>query len=365
MDVADFVEPRGGRAWPPDAPLFSIVITMSTIPSAQELYNDAIVIDALNVSNWDSPAVFESLRVGRLTAINATLVTWENFQQAMDHIAKWKVRFNERRDVISQIRSVQDILQAKKDGRVGIILGWQNATPIENDLRRIELFRSLGILIIQLTFHERNFIGNGCYERCDDGLSNFGIDAVREMNRLGILIDLSHCGERTTIEAIENSSKPVAVTHAHARSYCEIARNKTDEALKLLAERGGVVGTPAFNRFLPSGRDSTIEDFGNAVDALVQRVGIDHVGIGTDFTQDQTQEFWDYIGSQQGTKLPSTFFERQEGYHKLAHSPKGLETPDKFPNIADILSARGYQPADIRKILGENWLNLFREVWAE
>lgn len=338
---------------------------MSTNSIVQNIYDDAIVIDALNVSNWDSPAVFESLQAGRLTAINATLVTWENFQQAMDHIANWKLRFQERRKVITQIRSVSDILQAKKDGKVGIILGWQNSTPIENDLRRIELFRSLGIMIMQLTFHERNFIGNGCYERSDEGLSNFGIDAVQEMNRLGILIDLSHCGEKTTIEAIEMSSKPVAFTHAHARSYCEIARNKTDEALRLLAERGGVVGTPAFNRFLPSGRGSTIEDFGAAIDDLVQRVGIDHVGIGTDFTQDQTQEFWDYIGSQQGTKLPSTFFESQKDYHKLAHSPKGLETPCKFPRIPDVLSNWGYEEEDIRKILGENWLNLLRRVWAE
>ena len=338
---------------------------MTMDSTAREIYDDAIVIDALNVSNWDSPAVFESLRAGRLTAINATLVTWENFQEAMDHIAKWKLRFQEWREVITQIRSVQDILQAKKEGRVGVILGWQNSTPIENDLRRIELFRSLGIMIMQLTFHERNFIGNGCYERSDDGLSNFGIDAVREMNRLGILIDLSHCGERTTIEAIEMSSKPVAFTHAHARSYCEIARNKTDEALKLLAERDGVVGAPAFNRFLPSGRDSTIEDFGAAVDDLVQRVGIEHVGIGTDFTQDQTQEFWDYIGSQQGTKLPSTFFQSEEGFHKLAHSPKGLERPDEFPGIADVLWNRGYKEEDIRRILGENWLKLLREVWKE
>ncbi len=337
---------------------------MPTESTAKQIYDEAIIIDALNVSNWDSPAVFESLGAGRVTAINATLVTWENYQQTMDHIAKWKGIFNERREMLMQILSVDDIMKAKKEEKVGVILGWQNATPIENDLRRIELFRDLGILIMQLTFHERNFIGNGCFERRDDGLSNFGVDAVREMNRLGILIDLSHSGESTTIETIEMSSKPVAFTHAHARSFCDHPRNKTDEALTLLAERGGVIGTPAFNMFLPSGRASTIDDFIVAIDYLVQRIGVEHVGIGTDFTQDQPQVFWDYIGAQQGTKLPSTFYESTEDHYKLPHSPKGLETPDKLPDVADALMARGYHSSDIVKIMGGNWLRLFREVWT-
>ncbi len=332
--------------------------------TAKEIYDEAIVIDALNVSNWKSPAVYESLAASGTTAINATLVTWENFQQTLGTIADWQDIFRERSAQIIQVNSVDDILKAKQDGKVGVILGWQNATPIENDLRRIELFRSLGVLIMQLTFHERNFIGNGCLERGDAGLSNFGIDAVHEMNRLGILIDLSHCGERTTIDAIEMSSKPVACTHANAQSFHMHPRNKTDEALKLLADRGGVCGATAFNMFLPAGRESTIENFVDAIDDLVQRIGVEHVGFGTDFTQDQPQEFWNYIGAQQGTKLPSTFFDGPKGYAELAHAPKGLETPDKMPALADSLLARGYKPADITLILGGNWLRLFREVWT-
>ncbi len=332
---------------------------------AKEIYDEAIVIDALNVSNWKSPTVYESLAASGTTAINATLVTWENFQQTLGYIVDWQDIFRERSAQIIQVMSVDDILKAKQDGKVGVILGWQNSTPIENDLRRIELFRSLGVLIMQLTFHERNFIGNGCLERGDAGLSNFGIDAVHEMNRMGILIDLSHCGERTTLNAIEMSSKPVACTHANAQSFHMHPRNKTDEALKLLAERGGVVGATAFNMFLPGGRESTIENFVDAIDDLVQRIGIEHVGFGTDFTQDQPQEFWDYIGAQQGTKLPSTFYDGPEGYAELAHAPKGLETPDKIPALTDSLLARGYKPADITLILGGNWLRLFREVWTD
>ena len=334
-------------------------------PTAGSIYRDAIVIDALNASNWSSPAVYDSLTAGGVTAINATLVTWENFQQTLDHITRWRSILKERSTQLIQIRSVDDLQQAKKDEKTGVIFGWQNMSPIENDLRRIELFHSLGVLIMQLTFHERNLIGNGCMERGDAGLSNFGVDAVSEMNRLGILIDLSHCGERTTFEAIEMSAQPVACTHANAQRFHNHPRNKPDRTLKLLAARGGVVGATAFNMFLPSGRKSSIADFVDAIDDLVQLIGIDHVGFGTDFTQDQPQSFWNYIGSQQGSKLPSTFFRESPGYAALAHSPSGLETPDKLPCLADALFGRGYKPSDISLILGGNWHRLFSQVWAD
>ena len=174
--------------------------------------------------------------------------------------------------------------------------------PIENDLSRLDLFHALGVRIIQITYNERNLLGNGCYERRDEGLTNFGVDAIKQMNRLGILIDLSHVGDRTTLEAIELSEKPVAITHANARAFVNHVRNKTDEALSLLAEKGGVIGANAFPAFFENTFDATLTDYVDAIDDLVQRVGIDHVGIGTDYTQDQPKVFFDWIFSQQGTK---------------------------------------------------------------
>ena len=209
------------------------------LQGARKLYDESLVIDGLNVSNWDSPAVYESLSLGGVTAINATIATWEGFAETLDNISAWSLRFKERSDSITLVETVDDILEAKRNGRTGIILGWQNATPIENDLDRLGLFHRLGVRIVQVTYHERNLLGNGCYERRDDGLSHFGADTVAEMNRLGILVDLSHVGEKTTLDAIETSRKPVAFTHANARSYHEVVRNKTDEALRALADRGG------------------------------------------------------------------------------------------------------------------------------
>ena len=342
-----------------------MVFHVTTESEARRLYDESLVIDGLNVSNWDSPAVFQNLHAGGVTAINATIATWENFTQTLNHISAWQPRFRQHADTITQARTVDDILNAKRDGKTGVILGFQNASPIENDLDRFAIFHELGVRIIQLTYHERNLLGNGCYERRDDGVSNFGVDAIKEMNRLGILIDLSHVGIRTTMETIELSEKPVACTHANAKSYYDVPRNKADDALKLLAEKGGVVGSTCITTFLKTRFESTLSDYVDAIEHMVDLVGIDHVGIGTDYTQDQPVEFWIYIGSQQGTRFPSTFNDGSARPWERTIYPVGIETTDKLPALAAALIDRGYGADDVKKILGGNWLRLFREVWIE
>ena len=332
---------------------------MKTGQSAANVYDEAVVVDGLNVSNWESAAVFDSLQAGGVTAINATIAVWEGYAAAMDNVATWIRRFEERNETLSQVTEVQDILDAKRDGKTGVILGWQNASPIENDLDRLDLFYRLGVRVIQLTYNERNLLGNGCWERNDDGLSHFGADAVREMNRLGILIDLSHVGDRTTLDAAELSDLPVACTHANARSFFDSQRNKTDDALRLIAEKGGVIGATAWQPFLRKGWESKLGDFIDAIEDMVERVGIDHVGIGTDYTQGQTKEWFDVLMSQQGTKP----LERRKEYPEVPGHPEGLETPDKMPAIADALLSRGFSSDEITKILGGNWLRLFKQVW--
>ncbi|MDP6511759.1 MAG: dipeptidase [SAR202 cluster bacterium] len=328
---------------------------------SRNIYQDSVAIDALNVSNWDSPAVYRSLKSGGVTGINATIAIWEGFAETMDNIAGWMARFREYEDVISQAKTASDILQAKEEGKTGVVFGWQNTAPIGGDLKRLELFHALGVRIVQITYNERNLVGNGCYERNDNGLSNFGLDVVKELNRLVILIDLSHVGDQTSLEAADLSEQPVACTHANARSMFDHPRNKTDELLKLVSERGGVIGANAYPPFLANGFRSTVSDFVDVIDDLVERVGIDHVGIGTDYCQDQPVSFFDWIFSQQGTKPPS----EPLNYPDPFHHPLGMETPDGFGSIALELSNRGYAEPDIANIIGGNWMRLFREVWGE
>jgi len=317
-----------------------------------------LIIDGLNVSNWESENVYRDLNKGNVNAINATTATWENYSQTLDNIAVWYSKFNNRTD-ISLIRKVDDVFKASDNGQVGIIIGFQNASPIENNLDYLYTFNELNVKIIQFTYHERNLLGNGCYERVDEGITNFGIDAIKIMNEVGILIDLSHVGIVTTMETIDYSEKPIAITHANPKSYHNVPRNKTDEALKLMASKGGIVGVTAIAPFLKKGNASTVEDYVEAISYTVDLVGIDHVGVGTDFTQDQPEEFWRYIGSQQGTKFPSTFTD----VTTPSNYPINFETPDKFPVLIDTMENKGFSSEEIAKILGLNWIRVFQEVW--
>ena len=317
-----------------------------------------LIIDGLNVSNWESENVYRDLNKGNVNAINATTATWENYSQTLDNIAVWYSKFNSRTD-ISLIRKVDDIFKASDNGQVGIIIGFQNASPIENNLDYLYTFNELNVKIIQFTYHERNLLGNGCYERVDEGITNFGIDAIKIMNEVGILIDLSHVGIVTTMETIDYSEKPIAITHANPKSYHNVPRNKTDEALKLMASKGGIVGVTAIAPFLKKGNASTVEDYVDAISYTVDLVGLDHVGVGTDFTQDQPEEFWKYIGSQQGTKFPSTFTD----VTTPSNYPINFETPDKFPVLIDTMGRKGFSSEEIAKILGLNWIRVFQEVW--
>ena len=315
---------------------------MPRYTSNSDLYAQSVVFDGLNVSNWDSPDVYRSLHEGMVTGINATVAIWENFRDTMDNLAAWVHRFESYQDTVTQARTARDILRAKEEGKVGVVFGWQNASPIENDLNRLALFHTLGVRIIQITYNERNLIGNGCYERTDDGLSRFGQDAVKEINRLGILIDLSHVGDRTTLDAAEQSDGPVSCTHANARSFFNHPRNKTDDALGLITERGGVIGANAFPPFLRNGFASTIRDYVDAIDDLVERIGIDHVGIGTDYTQNQPKAFFDWIFSQQGTKL--------------------TDVSDAYPenSAASCWNGDARQPVERRERDAKSWIQLQR-----
>ena len=330
-------------------------------PEARDLYRDAIVIDGLDTSRWGDETVYRNLRDGGVTAINATIAIWDDFEATLNRITDWLGWFEQFADQIRPVHSVDDITHAKEEGRTGVIFGWQNASPIENDLARLRLFHSLGVRIIQLTYNERNLLGNGCYERVDDGLSRFGQGAVREMNRLGILIDLSHVGDQTTLDAIEHSETPVAITHANARSHIDHPRNKTDEAIRNLVEKGGVIGANAFPRFFPTGFEATLDDYIDAIDYLVEMAGIDHVAIGTDFCMHQTRGFFDWIFSSQGTIPAEDPPEVPIPYHHLL----GFDGPLEFVNLAARLLDRGYSPDDTRKVLGGNWLRLFRTVWKD
>jgi membrane dipeptidase len=325
--------------------------------AAAELHAESIIIDGLNVSRWGED-VFRGWQRGGLTALNATLAVWQHFRETIDEIAVWHGHFRRHADLLIPVRTVEDIVRAKAIGKVGVIFGFQNATPIEDRLDYLSIFHALGVRVIQLAYNDRNYVGDGCLEREGAGLSEFGMAVVEEMNRLGILIDLSHVGRRTSMDAIELSRQPVAITHANPRNLCEHPRNKSDEELRAVAARGGVVGATIYPRFLRRGSDATIEDVLDVVEYLAGLIGVDHVAIGTDFTEDQPDEFfrWTHTG-----KLTTRLNMPLE---LPVINPLGIRSPSEFPNLTTRLLARGFRAVDVKKIMGENWLRVFREVWS-
>lgn len=328
-------------------------------PAALDLHRKSIIIDGLNISRWGDADVYRHLHEGGLTAINASLAVWEGTKATLQNIGRFYRDFEQFGQWIRPVTRVADIHAAKKENRVGIVFGFQNSSPIEDDLNLVEVFYRLGVRVIQITYNDLNFVGAGCYEREDVGLSQFGVDLVKEMNRLGMMIDLSHVGYRTTMEAIEVSEAPVWFSHANPMALREHCRNKTDEQVKALVAKGGVVGANIFPPFLKKEYDSTIEDVVEVLDYWVSVAGIDHVSIGLDFTENQTAEWFQWLMA--GKRRDSTVYPLQLPL-KL---PEGITRADEMPNLTHALLERGYSEQDVQKIMGLNVLHLFERVWKE
>ena len=263
------------------------------------LHDDMIVIDGLIISKW-SRAVFEDMRRGGLSAANCTCSVWEGFAGTMRNIAEWKRFFRENADLILPVHTTADIRRAKEAGKTGIILGFQNVSAFEDQLGYIQLFKELGVGAVQMAYNTQNLVGTGCYESRDGGLSDFGREVVAEMNRVGILCDLSHVGAVTSRDVILTSKKPVAYTHIAPAALKAHPRNKSDAEIRFIVEHGGFVGVTMFPPFLARGSNATVDDYIAAIDHVISVAGEDQVGIGTDFTQDQGADFFQWLTHDKG-----------------------------------------------------------------
>lgn len=326
---------------------------------ASDLHNDAIIIDGLEICNW-SRSVFEDMRRGGLTAVNCTCSVWEGISGSLDNIAQWKKWFRENDDLILQVHTAADIRRAKQEGRTGIYLGWQNSWGIEDRLDYLQIFKDLGVGVIQLTYNTHNLVGSGCWESTDSGLSDFGCEVVDEMNRVGILVDLSHVGAATSRDAILHSKKPVAYTHCAPAGLFEHPRNKTDEQLRFIADKGGFVGFASYPPFMAQQDKATVEDCVTTLEYLINLAGEESVGMGTDFTQDQDEAFFDYLSLDKG--YARRLVPKKPG--GVVIMPEGLRTIGDFPNLTATMEKRGWPEARIRKVMGENWLRFLDEVWG-
>ena len=322
---------------------------------SQQIHHESIIIDGLNASWFLEPQVLHNLHRGGITAVNATIAAWHNPTETLAMLGDVYALFAQHTDLIIPVHTTADIATAHRTQRTGMILGFQDTSPIGDNARLLAVYHQLGVRIIQLTYNHPNLVGTGCMAPEDTGLTAFGQTVVAEMNRLGILVDLSHCGQRTTLDAVAASAQPVAITHANPKALCDVPRNKTDEAFKAVAARGGVVGAVVFPLMLTGRFDATLDDYIRTIDYLVNLVGIDHVGLGPDFMEHMPRE----VAMQVLKGLPPEMMEA------FLNAPPtvGFASIAECAQVTQALVVRGYTRAQVQQILGGNWLRLYQTVW--
>jgi membrane dipeptidase len=334
-----------------------------TDPPAKRLHQDSIVIDAVCPLVMEEPKYLEWYREGGVTALAPTVGGWESANRTMRRLAVWHRILREREDLLL-LRQAQEVEEAKRSARLGIFFHLQGADPIEDDLDYVDLYKHLGVGVVQLTYNVRNRVGDGCEERTDAGLSRFGIRLIRRLNAARIIVDCSHTGLRTSLEAIDASSAPVVLSHSNVAAIHESARNVPSELIQAIARSEGLIGVAGFPAMVGSSTTPTLDDFIVHIDAIVQAVGIDHVGLGIDY-------YWGQAGVASDEEAAKSYQDAvREGRWSAAYPPpphrypEAIETPRSLPSLTARLLSRGYGDADIRKILGGNWLRVMRHVWG-
>ncbi|MHC9036374.1 dipeptidase [Cobetia marina] len=319
-----------------------------------------LTIDGLQYSNW-SREIFEQMREGGLDAVHATLVYHETTRETLSRLGEWNRRFEAWPDLIMPVHVPQDIAVAQASGRVGIILGAQNCSPIEDDIDMVEVMRDLGLMIMQLTYNNQSLLACGCYEAEDSGITRFGRQVIREMNRVGMVIDMSHTAERSTLEAIEISERPVIISHANPESFHPAKRNKSDKVLKAIAESDGLLGFSAYPFHLRNGSDCTLTEYCEMIARTADLMGIEHLGIGTDLCQNQPVSILEWMRNGRWSKD----MDYGEGSASNADWPRPLSwlrDSRDFPNLIVGLRKVGMSEDEVAGIMGKNWVALLERA---
>jgi len=329
-----------------------------TSPNARNFHEQLMVVDALEHSNWDRE-LLEELRSGGVTAIHVTIAVWENCRETLQNIAAWHRLFEDHGDLVCPARDANDIRHAKETGRTAVIFGFQNSSPIEDDVGLVQVFHELGVRIMQLTYNNQSLIGSSCYEKNDSGIPRFGREVIREMNRVGMIVDISHCGERTGFEALDISERPIAITHANPKTFHPGIRNKTDDLIKAVTGAGGMLGFSVYPLHI-GGRETSREKFCTMVAETAEMVGAERLGFGTDQSRKWVDADLDWIRSGRWKKGVD-FGEGSKTSRSWPQWPDWFRTPVDFPNLTEGLLKVGFSQDEVAGLMGGNWLRFFEE----
>ncbi|WP_019672977.1 membrane dipeptidase [Psychrobacter lutiphocae] len=323
------------------------------------MFQQHIVIDGLQYSHWDRD-YFLMLKASGIDAVHATLVYHEDARATLTRFAEWDYRFERNSDLIMPVYQVEDIKKAKELGKVGILFGAQNCSPIDDEIGLISVMRQQGLLIMQLTYNNQSLLATGCYEQKDTGITRFGQQAIREMNRVGMIIDMSHSAEISTLEAIDISERPICISHANPTFAHDALRNKSDTVIKALAAKGGLLGFSLYPFHLPNGSDCTLEDFCQMIAKTADMVGVEHLGIGSDLCLNQPQSVLEWMRNGRWSK--------QMDYGEGSANNSGWPDPlpwfsgeDGMQNIYQGLLKTGFSDKEAGQIIGGNWYDFLEK----
>ena len=321
-----------------------------------------LIIDNLQYANW-SEKIFRQMREGGVDAVHVTIVYHESFREMVLQLERWNRYFERFPDLIMRGTTAADVLEARRTGRTAIFFGFQNPSPIEDDIGLIEIVHQLGVRFMQLTYNNQSLLATGCYEAEDMGLTRFGKQAVAEMNRVGLVVDMSHSADRSTLEAIDASSRPIAITHANPSWWHPALRNKSDEVLKALTARGGMLGFSIYPHHLKDGPACTLDSFCEMIAEAASRYGAEHLGIGTDLCQDQPDSVveWMRVGRWSKTIDYGEGSAENAGFPPM---PNWFEDNRHFGNIRDGLLKTGLSADEVAGIMGGNWLRFYDESFG-
>jgi len=315
----------------------------------------APIVDACQYCDWSEP-IFRELREGNVAAISVTICYHEDFRETVEAMIDWHRMIDQHSALLMRGRSAADIHEAQRLGKTAVFFASQNPSCIEDDIGLVEILNALGLKVMQLTYNNQSLLGSGCYEAADGGITRMGREVIREMNRVGMVIDMSHSGERSTFEAIELSARPIAITHANPKRWHDVARNKSDGLLKALAASGGMLGLSLYPLHLAGGSACTLESFTEMAARLADMIGVDHIGIGSDLCQGHGDGIIEWMRSGRWTKAPPAL---GTGKAVLPPQPAWFRDNRDWEKIGSGLTARGFSAEDAGKILGGNWQRYF------
>ena len=317
-------------------------------------------IDNLQYCNW-SRKIFEINRSAGLDAVHVTIVYHEDFDELQLEIKKWEKLFHENSDLIFLGKNFQDIDKANKENKTAIFFGFQNCSPIEDDINLVEKVHKLGCRFMQLTYNNQSLLATGCYEKVDSGVTNFGREVIREMNRVGLVVDMSHSAEKSTLDAIEFSEKPIAITHANPSFWHPAKRNKSSDLLKILSDSGGMLGLSLYPHHLKDNTNCTLDSFCEMVAKTAEIMDVKKIGIGSDLCLDHpdTVVEWMRNGSWSKSKNYGEGSKNKPGFPK---QPDWFLDARGFSNIEKGLKKAGFSDTETHGILGNNWYNFYKSI---